>query len=53
MKSWRKKININTNYIITGLKGDTHEFAKKLDKVLSFRPKNSSFRQDKSNDQMW
>jgi len=50
---FRKKININTNYIITGLKGDTHEFAKKLDKVLSFRPNNSSFRQDKSNDQMW
>ena len=47
----RKKIN--NNYIKIGLKGDTYEFAMKLDSLLSFRPTNVSFRPDKSNDLMW
>ena len=49
----RKKIKKNNNYINIGLKGDTYEFATKLDKLLSFRQVNLKFRQDKSNDLMW
>ncbi len=49
----RKKIKKNNNYINIGLKGDTYEFAVKLDGLLSFRPINLSFRLDKSNDLMW
>ena len=50
---FRKKININNNYITMGLKGDTYEFANKLNKILSYRPVDSSFRQNKSKDLMW
>ena len=49
----RKKIKKNNNYIIKGLKGDTYEFATKLDELLSFRQVNLKFRLDKSNDLMW
>ena len=49
----RKKIKKNNNYINIGLKGDTYEFATKLDGLLSFRPVNLKFRLDKSNDLMW
>ena len=48
----RKKIKKN-NYINIGLKGDTYEFATKLDGLLSSRPVNLKFRLDKSNDLMW
>ena len=49
----RKKIKKNNNYINIGLKGDTYEFATKLNGLLSFRPINLSFSVDKSNDLMW
>ena len=51
--NFRKKIKINNNYINIGLKGDTYEFAKKLDELMSFRSINFSFRLDKTNDLMW
>ena len=50
--NFRKKIRKNNNYINLGLKGDTYEFATKLDGLLSFRPINSTLRLDKSNDLM-
>ena len=49
----KKKIKTNNNYINMGLKGDTYEFAIKLDKLLSFRQVNLKIRLDKSNDLMW
>ena len=49
----RKKIKTSNNYINIGLKGDTYQFATKLDGLLSFRPINSKLRLDKSNDLMW
>ena len=49
----RKKIKTSNNYINIGLKGDTYEFATKLDGLLSFRPINPKLRLDKSNDLMW
>ena len=49
----RKKIKTSNNYINIGLKGDTYEFATKLDGLLSFTPINSTLRVDKSNDLMW
>ncbi len=49
----RKKIKTSNNYINIGLKGDTYEFATKLDVLLSFRPINSINKLDKSNDLMW
>ena len=51
--NFRKKIKKNNNYIQIGLKGDTYEFAMKLDQLMSFRPINLSFRLDKSKDLMW
>ena len=50
---FRKKLNTNNNYITMGLKGDTYEFAKQLNKILSYRQEDSSFRQNKSQDVMW
>ena len=50
---FRKKIKTNNNYINIGLKGDTYEFAIKLDGLLSFKPINSSSRKDRSNELMW
>ena len=49
----RKKIKKNNNYINIGLKGDTYEFATKLDGLLSCRPVNLKFGLDNSNDLMW
>ena len=49
----RKKIKKYNNYINIGLKGDTYDFATKLDELLSFRQVNFKFRLDKSNDLMW
>ena len=49
----RKKIKKNNMYINLGLKGDTYEFATKLNGILSFRPINLSFKQDIPNDLMW
>ena len=49
----RKKIRSNNNYIHIGLKGDTYDFAIKLDKLLSFSPIDSSLKLNKSNDLMW
>ena len=49
----RKKIKRSNNYINIGLKGDTYEFANKLDGLLSFSPLNSTSRLDKSIDLMW
>ena len=51
--NFRKKIRTNNNFINIGLKGDTYKFAMRLDKLLSFKPSNLSFSQDKSNDLMW
>ena len=51
--NFRKKFKINNNYINIGLKGDTYAFAMKLDELLSFKPSNSSFSKDRSNDLMW
>ena len=51
--NFRKKNKKNNNYINIGLKGDTYDFATKLDGLLSFRPINSTLRLDKSNDLMW
>ena len=51
--NFRKKIKSNNNFIHLGLKGDTYEFAIKLDKLLSFRPIDLSFKLNKSNDLMW
>ncbi|AIQ97013.1 hypothetical protein [Prochlorococcus sp. MIT 0801] len=49
----RKKLKKNNNYINIGLKGDIFEFATKLDGLLSFRPDDSIFRLENSNDLMW
>jgi len=49
----RKKIKTNNNYINIGLKGDTYEFAMKLDGLLSVKTINSSSRKDRSNELMW
>ena len=51
--NFSKKIKSNNNFIHIGLKGDTYEFAIKLDKLLSFSPINLSFKLNKSNDLMW
>ena len=51
--NFRKKVKSNNNFINIGLKGETYEFAMKLDKLLSFRPIDLSFKLNKSNDLMW
>ncbi len=51
--NFRKKIKVNNYYINTGLKGETYEFAMKLNELLSFKPSNFSFRIDRSNELMW
>ena len=50
---FKKKNKKNNNYINIGLKGDTYEFAMKLDGLLSYKPINSSSRKDRSNELMW
>ena len=49
----RKKIKKNNNYVNIGLKGDTYEFAIKLDKLISYRPINFTHKQTITNDLMW
>ena len=49
----KRKIKIKNNYINIGLKGDTYDFAKKLDEILSSKPCTSLFRKDRSNELMW
>ena len=49
----RKKIRSKNNYIHIGLKGDTYDFAIKLDKLLNFSPIDLSLKLNKSNDLMW
>ena len=51
--NFRKKIKSNNNYINIGLKGDTYEFAVKLDKLLSLSTIDISFKHNNSNDLMW
>ncbi len=51
--NFRKNNKINNNYIKIGLKGDSYDFATKLDELLSFKPSNSSFRKDSSDELMW
>ena len=51
--NFRRKIRTNYNYINKGLKGNTYEFAVKLNELLNFRPIDSSFRTKKSNELMW
>ena len=51
--NFRKKIKSNNNYINIGLKGATYEFAIKLNKLLSYRQINSSFKLNRSNELMW
>ena len=48
-----KKIKTNNDYINLGLKGDTYEFAIKLNELLSLRPVDLSCRLDKKNESMW
>ena len=51
--NFRRKIKINNNFINIGLKGTTYEFAKKLNKLLSFRQINSSSILHRPNELMW
>ena len=51
--NFRKKIKINNNYINLGLKGDTYEFATKLESLLSFSSSDCSFKRNKPSDSMW
>tara|TARA_Y100001968_G_scaffold178103_1_gene163072 strand:+ start:124 stop:630 length:507 start_codon:yes stop_codon:yes gene_type:complete len=50
---FRRKIKKRNNYINVGLKGKIYEFALKLDKLLTFKPYNTSFGIDKTNELMW
>ena len=49
----RKRVRIYNNYINIGLKGNTFDFAIKLDKLLRFSPINSFSSKNKSNKLMW
>ena len=51
--NFRGKINKKNYYINLALKGNTYEFAMKLEKLLSFTPINSSVLTDRSNELMW
>ena len=51
--NFRRKIKKRNNYINIGLKGEIYDFAIKLDKLLSFRPNNSSSFINRSNELMW
>tara|TARA_Y100001968_G_C19198834_1_gene638922 strand:+ start:210 stop:716 length:507 start_codon:yes stop_codon:yes gene_type:complete len=53
MLNFRSKIKKNNNYINLGLKGNSYEFAIKLEKLLSYRPIDSSIKPDRSNKLMW
>ena len=51
--NFRKKLKTNNNYINKGLKGETYDFAIKLDELLSIRQGNSSLRIHGSKELMW
>ena len=51
--NFKKKIKNNNNYINLGLKGDTYEFATKLDKLLNYKSNDLSFRRNKFYNNMW
>ena len=51
--NFRKKIKKKNNYVNIGLKGNTYEFAIKLERLLSFRSLDSSVTLGKDNDLMW
>ena len=51
--NFRKKIKTKNNYISIGLKGDTYDFAMRLEELLNFKPYNSSYRKDSNNELMW
>ena len=51
--NFRKKIKTKNNYIYIGLKGDTYDFAMKLEELLNFKPCNYSYRKDRNNELMW
>ena len=51
--NFRKKIKRNCNYIKNGLKGQTYEFALKLDELLTTRQDEFSFRSYRSKELMW
>ena len=50
---FRKKIKTNNDYINLGLKGDTYEFAMKLNELLSLRSVDLPCRLDNNNELMW
>ncbi len=50
---FRKKIKTNNYYINLGLKGDTYDFAMKLNELLSLSSVDSSYRLDNNNELMW
>ncbi len=50
---FRKKIKTKNDYINLGLKGDTYEFAMKLNDLLSLTSVNLSFRIGNNNELMW
>ena len=51
--NFRKKIKTKNNYINIGLKGDTFDFAMKLEELLNFKPCNSTYEKDRNNELMW
>ena len=51
--NFRKKIKTNNDYINLGLKGETYEFAIKLNELLSLRSVDLSSRLDNNNELMW
>ena len=50
---FRRKIKTNNDYINLGLKGDTYEFAMKLNELLSLNSIDLSSRRDNNNELMW
>ena len=49
----RRKIKKRNNFIYKGLKGETLEFAFKLEQLLDFRPVYLTFKKNQSNHSMW
>ena len=50
---FRKKVKINNNYINLGLKGDTYDFAMKLNELLSLTSVDLVCKLDNKNELMW
>ena len=51
--TFRKKVKISNHYINLGLKGDTYEFAMKLNELLSLKSVDLSCRLNNNNELMW